>query len=321
MNSYYTQLTKTDDKLREISDSPDSVTIQDCIGSLQAATKEYCRQRQAAFKALVSHHEGRTEFSQLLTDMRQAMEQETAVIRTARQDSRQRLWPDRSPGGLPAASARRTSWRWPITASATRWTRPSPASLAIRSKGAWPPRRPRRSSAAKAASSWPWPGGGRTIRTTRGNSSSPCSTWTSSARSTSSTVPRRATSFCKPQNSFFRGSRGETARWSGFRARDFLFLFPDADVHYAAGVAERIRQMIEATPIDYHKRRIRLTISCAVVAAAAQETPASLCDRADAALSDAKRYGRNKTFSYDGDYAAPVAAPNLTLAATPVEAG
>ena len=107
-------------------------------------------------------------------------------------------------------------------------------------------------------------------------------------------------------------------RFSGPR---FMFLFPDADVHYAAGVAERIRQTIEATPIDYHDRQVRLTISCAVVAAAAQETPASLCARADTALSDAKRYGRNKTFSYDGDYAAPVAAPNLALAATPVEAG
>ena len=86
VDTYYKQLTETDDKLREITDTPDSVMIQECIGSLQAATKEYCRQRQSAFRALLSQHEGRAEFSQLLTDMRQAIEQEDTVIRTARQD-------------------------------------------------------------------------------------------------------------------------------------------------------------------------------------------------------------------------------------------
>lgn len=104
-----------------------------------------------------------------------------------------------------------------------------------------------------------------------------------------------------------------------FSGPRFLFLLPDVDLHDATPVAERIRQTIEATTFDYHDHPLRLTISSAVVAAADGDTPVSLCGRADVALQEAKHYGRNQTFSHDGDYATPIAPTNLSLEATPVE--
>jgi hypothetical protein len=55
-----------------------------------------------------------------------------------------------------------------------------------------------------------------------------------------------------------------------------------------------------------------------VVEAASRDTAASLCQRADAALREAKRYGRNRTFLYEGEYPTPVVPPSFSLEEKPL---
>ena len=46
--------------------------------------------------------------------------------------------------------------------------------------------------------------------------------------------------------------------------------------------------------------------------AAPNDTQQQLFERAAAALHEAKRYGRNRTFQHDGKYATPVVPPNFS---------
>lgn len=99
-------------------------------------------------------------------------------------------------------------------------------------------------------------------------------------------------------------------RLSGQR---FVVLFPDADIRLAIGVAERVRQTIAITHFQYHEFDAQVTLSCALTAAAPDDTPESLFGRVEAALLEAKRYGRNRTFVHEGHYPTPVVPPNLAI--------
>ena len=103
-----------------------------------------------------------------------------------------------------------------------------------------------------------------------------------------------------------------------FAGQQVFMLFPDADVRYATGVAERIRQTIEATRFECDGQAISLTASCAVVAGTANDTPASLSRRVGEAMRESKRYGRNRTFINEGQYATPVLPPKLAVKEKPL---
>jgi diguanylate cyclase (GGDEF)-like protein len=100
------------------------------------------------------------------------------------------------------------------------------------------------------------------------------------------------------------------ARFSGQR---FVLLFPDADLRYTTNVVERIRQTIEHARFRCRDQDLSITVSCAVTASGADDTADSLFARAEAALQEAKRYGRNRTFLYEGKYPTPVVPPNLEI--------
>jgi diguanylate cyclase (GGDEF)-like protein len=107
-----------------------------------------------------------------------------------------------------------------------------------------------------------------------------------------------------------RQGEATVARFAGQR---FVFLFPDADVRYTTNVAERLRQLIENAQFCRRDDIIRLTVSCAVTEALPADTAASMFARTEAALHEAKRYGRNRTFLYEGKYPTPVVPPNFSL--------
>jgi diguanylate cyclase (GGDEF)-like protein len=100
------------------------------------------------------------------------------------------------------------------------------------------------------------------------------------------------------------------ARYSGQR---FVLLFPDVDLRYAMNLVERIRQTIELTHLKYRGQDIRVTVSCAVTEVGREDTPETLYARAEDALHEAKRYGRNRTFLHEGKYPDPVVPPNFSL--------
>jgi diguanylate cyclase (GGDEF)-like protein len=76
---------------------------------------------------------------------------------------------------------------------------------------------------------------------------------------------------------------------------EFALWLPDADLAVAAEVAERVRSMIEASPLLWNGQEIRLTCSVGVAATPGSTTAvANLYSAADAALYRAKERGRNR---------------------------
>ncbi|HUG24561.1 tetratricopeptide repeat-containing diguanylate cyclase [Piscinibacter sp.] len=75
---------------------------------------------------------------------------------------------------------------------------------------------------------------------------------------------------------------------------EFLFVFVDTPHGVAQEVCERLRAAVEAHPWAEATAGLRVTISLGLCGARAGDTPRLLIDRADAALYEAKRRGRNQ---------------------------
>jgi diguanylate cyclase (GGDEF)-like protein len=81
-------------------------------------------------------------------------------------------------------------------------------------------------------------------------------------------------------------------RWGG---EEFLCLLPDVSRPSAEEIAERIRSGLEAQPVEFQGRQIRVTSSIGVATYPDDgRHPDALLAKADAALYEAKRSGRNR---------------------------
>ncbi|HEX7047509.1 MAG TPA: diguanylate cyclase [Gammaproteobacteria bacterium] len=80
-----------------------------------------------------------------------------------------------------------------------------------------------------------------------------------------------------------------------YGGEDFVIMLPETPMNVAADVADRLRKSIESIHLDTHKGEVEVTVSVGV-AVATENTPdlPSLVNRADMALYEAKRAGRNK---------------------------
>ena len=111
----------------------------------------------------------------------------------------------------------------------------------------------------------------------------------------------------------FEAERQAEPTLARFSGQQFVLLFPDADLRYTTNVVERIRQTIEHARFICRDQEVCMTVSCAVTASGLDDTADSLFVRAETALQEAKRYGRNRTFLYEGKYPTPVVPPNLEI--------
>lgn len=75
---------------------------------------------------------------------------------------------------------------------------------------------------------------------------------------------------------------------------EFVFVFADTPPSVALDICERLRADVQAHPWDAIAPGLHVTISLGLADARADDTPRSLLDRADAALYEAKRLGRNR---------------------------
>jgi len=81
---------------------------------------------------------------------------------------------------------------------------------------------------------------------------------------------------------------------------EFVVLSPGTGLRAAFALGERIRAMVERTPLQIDGETMRLTVSVGVaVAAPGERDVAAVLKRADAALYAAKRAGRNRVMSAD----------------------
>ena len=108
-------------------------------------------------------------------------------------------------------------------------------------------------------------------------------------------------------------SSGEEGSVFQLPQQRFLLRSSQADAQLTASTAERLRQTIEKTCLGSDGTEIRVTVSCAVVASASEESAGGLIRRAEATMQEAKRYGSNRTFLHDGKYPTPVMPPSFSI--------
>lgn len=93
----------------------------------------------------------------------------------------------------------------------------------------------------------------------------------------------------------FKGGLRETDILGRYGGEEFVVLLPDTDVAAAYTIAERLRADVEQTPIQADELLLRVTISIGIASAAGgMLTLTELLARADYALYEAKRGGRNR---------------------------
>lgn len=98
-------------------------------------------------------------------------------------------------------------------------------------------------------------------------------------------------------------------RMTRFSGQQFLLFFGDTGPRNAASALERIRQSLEAVTLDYEGNEHDVTISAGIAAIRREDTLDKFYARLQAALRNAKTYGRNRTSVDDGDGPEPLLTP------------
>ncbi|BEP91974.1 GGDEF domain-containing protein [Acidovorax sp. sif1233] len=75
---------------------------------------------------------------------------------------------------------------------------------------------------------------------------------------------------------------------------EFAIFLPNADGPGAAGVAERLRALVESEPMDAERRRVALTVSIGITLSTSGDSAEAVLQRADEAMYLAKARGRNR---------------------------
>ncbi|MCS7306523.1 MAG: diguanylate cyclase [Thermoguttaceae bacterium] len=81
----------------------------------------------------------------------------------------------------------------------------------------------------------------------------------------------------------------------------------------AAELAERLRQTLMNTRFYRKNTELRISVSCGLTEATREDTPETLFERAEAALLQARRYGKGRTFLHDGYFPMPVPSHPLPI--------
>jgi diguanylate cyclase (GGDEF)-like protein len=79
-----------------------------------------------------------------------------------------------------------------------------------------------------------------------------------------------------------------------FGGEEFVIIMADTALHVAQNIAERVRQVVMDTPLHLKEFNIRITISLGVAMLMEGERKEALLERADAAMYEAKKAGRNR---------------------------
>jgi two-component system cell cycle response regulator len=91
-----------------------------------------------------------------------------------------------------------------------------------------------------------------------------------------------------------------------YGGEEFVIVFPETNLDEATVVAERLRSAIAERPVAAGELSLPVTVSIGLATSARGQTPESLLARADAALYEAKRGGRNLVRAFSADPATEI---------------
>ena len=80
-------------------------------------------------------------------------------------------------------------------------------------------------------------------------------------------------------------------RWGG---EEFIVIIPNTDLKAVERISERLRMLVEKSWIDHGNVQIRVTVSVGATLSIKGDTGKSIVDRADGALYESKKNGRNR---------------------------
>ena len=110
----------------------------------------------------------------------------------------------------------------------------------------------------------------------------------------------------------------DSLRESDFAARfggeEFVVIFPDTYLHYAATAAKRLLVDLRTRHFQFESKKLRITASIGIASITWQDDGASLCHRADQALYAAKAAGRDRVYVHNGEQCH--SATNITFTTT-----
>ena len=86
------------------------------------------------------------------------------------------------------------------------------------------------------------------------------------------------------------------ARYGG---EEFVVLMPETDISAAMGVANKLRESVQAIHFNYQEKALSVTISCGATQLNKGDTPERAFQRADGFLYQAKQQGRNRCITQD----------------------
>jgi diguanylate cyclase (GGDEF)-like protein len=98
-----------------------------------------------------------------------------------------------------------------------------------------------------------------------------------------------------------------------FAEEQLLLLVRDEDVDQATRRAEELRQRVANTEFVVDGHPIKTTVTCALAELSPDRSREQLLEFLQEALTEAKRYGGNRTFTHDGNSPSPVVPPELEL--------
>ena len=84
-----------------------------------------------------------------------------------------------------------------------------------------------------------------------------------------------------------------------FGGEEFLVVLPDTPLAEAAGVVSRLQKELTKRIFVYNSQRLFITFSAGIAQCAPNEIPEAVLKRADSALYQAKKMGKNRTFAAD----------------------